>query len=291
VPDVDIRPLRTDDVVAAQATAYNALREAGKHYGWEMPELDDESRERGRRRILHALTHDPDGSFVADRDGEIVGVSLATRRGPLWFLSLLAVSTSVQSQGVGRRLLDAAMKTLDGMGALCASSDPKALRRYRRAGFDLIPAYEATGPIDRSLIPAVDGVRPGSYDDDREFVEDVAMLQRGAPHGPDLGYFQALGNPLFVCDTSAGRGYVCCAPHGVSVLGATSPEVAARLMWTAIAESTKPLDLMWISRDQQWAIDVALDARLSLRPGGSRCVRPHPAMGPMSPYLPSGLWG
>ena len=291
MPDFDVRPLRIYDVAAAQAAAYNALRDAGKNYGWEMPELDDESRQRGQRRISHALTHDPEGSFVADRDGEIVGVALATRRGPLWFLSLLAVSTSVQSQGIGRRLLDASMRTLDGMGALCASSDPKALRRYRRAGFDLIPAYQATGTIDRSVIPIADGVRPGSYDDDRDFVEDIALFQRGAPHGPDLEYFQTLGNTLFVADTSAGRGYVVCVPHGVAVLGATSPEVAARLMWTAIAEATKPLELMWISHDQQWAVDVALDARLSLRLGGSRCVRSHPGMGPMSPYLPSGVWG
>jgi hypothetical protein len=177
------------------------------------------------------------------------------------------------------------------MGALCASSDPKALRRYRRAGFDLIPAYQATGTVDRSLIPAVSDVRLGSYDGDREFVEDIARLQRGALHGPDLSYFELLGHALFVADSPAGRGYVVAAPHGVSVLGATSPEIAAQLLWTAIAEATKPLELMWISHDQQWAIDVALDARLSVRPGGSRCVRPRPKMGPMSPYLPSGLWG
>lgn len=42
--DVDVRPLRIDDVVAAQAAAYNALRDAGKNYGWEMPELDDDAR-------------------------------------------------------------------------------------------------------------------------------------------------------------------------------------------------------------------------------------------------------
>ncbi|HXR43076.1 MAG TPA: hypothetical protein VN738_11765, partial [Acidothermaceae bacterium] len=33
--DVDVRPLRIDDVVAAQAAAYNALRDAGKNSGWE----------------------------------------------------------------------------------------------------------------------------------------------------------------------------------------------------------------------------------------------------------------
>lgn len=291
--DIEIRDLRDDDVAAAQLTAYHSLRNAGLAYGWETPELDDAVRERGQRRIRHAAQHDPEGAFVADRGGQIVGVSLATRRGPLWFLSLLAVATEVQSQGVGRRLLDASLATFDKVGMLCASSDPKALRRYRRAGFDLVPAYVAEGTVDRSLLPTSKGVREGSYDDDRDFVESIASAQRGAPHGPDLDYFAQLGNRLFVTDSARGRGYVVTGPYGVSVLGATTPEAAAAVLWTALAEATKPVELLWLSRDQQWAIDVALDARLAVRPGGSRCVReqdPH-RLGPMSPYLPSGLWG
>lgn len=291
--DIEIRSLRDDDVAAAQLTAYHSLRNAGLAYGWETPELDDDVRARGQRRIRHAAQHDSEGAFVADRGGEIVGVSLATRRGPLWFLSLLAVATDVQSQGVGRRLLDASLSTFDKVGMLCASSDPKALRRYRRAGFDLVPAYVAEGVVDRSLLPSSNGVREGSFDDDRDFVEAVASEQRGAPHGPDLDYFAQMGNRLFVIDTTRGRGYVVTGPYGVSVLGATMPDAAAAVLWTALAEATKPVELLWLSRDQQWAIDVALDARLSVKPGGSRCVRerdPH-RLGPMSPYLPSGLWG
>src|SRR5665213_2616385 len=109
--DIDVRPLAADDIPAAQETAYNALRDAGKRYGWEMPELDDDVRARGLGRLRHGLKHDPAGSWVADRAGDIVGIGVATRRGPLWFLSLLAVATSVQSQGIGRRLLDATMLT------------------------------------------------------------------------------------------------------------------------------------------------------------------------------------
>jgi predicted N-acetyltransferase YhbS len=294
--DIEIRSLRDGDVAAAQLTAYHALRNAGLAYGWETPELDDAVRERGQRRIRHAARHDPDGAFVADRGGEVVGVSLATRRGPLWFLSLLAVATDVQSQGVGRRLLDASLTTFDKVGMLCASSDPKALRRYRRAGFDLVPAYVARGTVDRSLLPSSNGVREGAFDDDRDFVEAIASAQRGAPHGADLDFFAQSGSRLFVADSRRGRGYVVTGTHGVSVLGATSPEAAAAVLWTALAEAAeaaKPVELAWLSRDQQWAIDVALDARLSVRPGGSRCVREREShrLGPMSPYLPSGLWG
>jgi hypothetical protein len=208
----------------------------------------------------------------------------------LWFLSLLAVATDAQAQGIGRGLIDATLRTLDDAGAICASDDPKALRRYRGAGFDLIPCYEAKGTLDRALLPAVSGVRSGSFDDDRDFIEDIAVLQRGAPHGPDLDFFAGVGRSVFVTDSPAGRGYVVCTEQGFGVLAATSPTAAQSLMWTALAEATEDkVELLWLRHDQQWAVDVALAARLTLRPTGSFCVRG--AVGPMAPYIPNGAFG
>ncbi|MEO6712722.1 MAG: GNAT family N-acetyltransferase [Mycobacteriales bacterium] len=287
---VEIRPLEADDAGPAWQMAYTSLRLAGRSYGWEMPELTDDIRERGRRRVLHCLTHDLDGAFVAERDGAIVGVSLATRRDSLWFLSLLAVDTEIQAQGVGGQLLDASLRTLGTAGTICASDDPKALRRYRRAGFDLLPGFEAKGALDRSLLPAVRDVVEGSYADDRDMIEEVAWLQRDAPHGPDLDFFADSGRALFVTNSARGRGYVVCADAGPAVLAATTAPAAEALLWTALAETTADeLDVLWLRHDQQWALDVLLDARLSLRPSGSFCVRG--AVGPMSPYIPSGALG
>jgi predicted N-acetyltransferase YhbS len=287
---VDIRPLRAADIDAARDTAYSSLREAGRHYGWEMPELDDVSRARWQRRLRHGVVHDPDGSWVAERDGEVVGVGVATRRGAFWFLSLLAVRTSLQGKGLGQRLLNAALATYENAGAICASDDPKALRRYRLAGFDLLAAYEASGVIQRSLLPAVTGVRDGSYQDDRELVEEVAVKQRGGPHGPDLDFFAAEGWPLFVTESSAGTGYVVARPASLVVLGASSAEAASRLLWTALAHmDAGKAEVAWLSPSQQWALDVALAARLSLRSTGSVCRRG--ATGPLAPYIPNGAFG
>lgn len=285
-----LRPLDDAAVPAAHDMSNDALRDAGPAYGWELPAVDEAARARGLRRIRHVLQHDPGGAWVAELDGEVVGVALATRRGPLWFLSTLAVSTAVQSRGVGRRLLEAAMGTFAGTGAICSSSDPKALRRYRRAGFDLLPCLEAHGPIDRSLLPAVPDVRPGSFDDDRGLVEQVALRQRGAAYGPDLDVEAASSRGLLVTDTAAGRGYVVVGERGPRMLAATTRQAAASLLWTALAEApAHPLELMWLTHDQAWAVDVALDARLSLKPAGAVCVAG--PVGPMSPYLPSGSWG
>lgn len=287
--DVTIRPMRAADIAVAFDISHTALAEAGRVYGWETRELDDAGRARGERRLVHALRHDPGGAFVAVRGDDVVGMSVAIRRGALWFLSLLFVATDMQARGIGRRLLDAAMTTLGQSGAMCASSDPKALRRYWRAGFELQPCFEMKGQLDRALVPVAGRVREGAYARDGDLVEAVVTAMRGAPYGPDLELFASEDRPLFVVDSGSERGFVICADAGVVSLGATSPAAAARLLWTAFAEAPGPLDVLWISHDQQWAIDVALEARLEPRLVGSRCVKD--VDGAMSPYLPSGLWG
>jgi len=288
---VTIRQLTEQDIPAAQQVSYDALREAGQQYGWTMPELDEISRARSEQRIRHCLTHDPDGAFVAELAGEIVGTGLATVRGDQWFLSLLAVSTQLQGQGAGRQLLEATMRTLHGPGVICASDDPKALRRYRSAGFELQPVYEARGVVDRSRLRSVAGVRQGSYDADRDLVEEVATALRGAPHGPDIDFFADMGLELFVIDSGAGRGYVVCREAGPAVLGATSDEAASQLLWTALAHSKTQGEVTvgWLSARQQWALDVLLETHLAVRPRGSRCLRG--GVGPMAPYVPNGAFG
>lgn len=295
-PDsVAIRPMTDADVPTARAVAWDALVEAGRRYGWGMPPVDDTIRARGEAQFRHLRRTDPDGLAVADHDGEVVGVAVATRRGPLWFLSLLTVAPSLQAQGVGRRLLDTVSATRSGLAALCASDDPKALRRYRRAGFDLHPGYEAKGSLDRGVLPAGTSLRDGSYDDDRDLVESVATALRGAGHGADLDWWAAGGCRLIVADGPGGRGYAVCGEAGPVVLGASTPGAATRLLWGALAEATADeMDVNWLTAGQQWALDVVLAARLALRPSGSVCrsgVGPSGAPPPWAPYLPSGSLG
>jgi hypothetical protein len=55
---------------------------------------------------------------------------------------------------------------------------------------------------------------------------------------------------------------------------------------TAPAGSTAIV--MFLSAAQQWALRVALDARLPLSPDGPLCVRGAP--GPLAPWVPSGMY-
>jgi len=171
---------------------------------------------------------------------------------------------------------------------ICSSEDPRALRRYGTAGFTLLPAYRARGTVDRALLPAVDGVREGSWDDDRDLVEQVALQVRGAPLGLDVEAYAGAGARLLLVDGPAGRGYAVPFGHSVRPVAATTPEAARRLFVAGLAELAGEVTVDFVTAEQQWAVRVLLELRLPFRPADSLCVRGFRTTGP---YLPSGALG
>jgi GNAT superfamily N-acetyltransferase len=280
---VVIRPLTADDVPRGQEITYSALSSLDARMARPVQDLTDEIVVRSRARITHLLRTDPDSAWVAEVDGVAAGVALALVREGMWFLSLLMVDPAFQGQNVGRKLLDASLTTATDRSWIMSTDDSRAVRRYQRAGFALHPSYTAAGPPDRSRLPAVQGVR--DYDDDRETLDSVTRAVRGAAMGPEVDYFLELGNRILVVP---GKGFAVLRPVGTTWLGATDEQTARDLLWSAIAEASEPLEVDWLTADQQWAIDVALDAGLRLRAGASLALRGQPTM---SPYLPCGAFG
>ena len=61
--------------------------------------------------FVHMLKTDPEGSFVAqDSKGKLVGVTMSLIREDEWYLALLFVDPTLQSKGLGQKLLDKAMR-------------------------------------------------------------------------------------------------------------------------------------------------------------------------------------
>ncbi|MCU1595913.1 MAG: family N-acetyltransferase [Frankiales bacterium] len=275
-----LRPLLPEDVPAARLVANAALAPL-----LPLPEETPENVARGELRISHLQRTDPGSCWAAEQDGRLVGFAVALVREGMWFLSLLMVDPGYQSRGLGKQLLDAALSTATDRSWILATVDPPALRRYRRAGFDLVPCLTAGGTVDRALLPAVDGVREGTWQADGSFVDDVVRSIRGAGMTPDLPYLDELGCRLFVTVD----GFAVLRKAGLMFLGARTPASAQKLLWTALAESPMPIEIDWLAHDQQWAVDVCLDARLPLLKGeGHLFLRGQP---PMSPYLPGGALG
>ena len=291
--DVAVRPMTGDDVQDAAEVGRVALDELAA----QPRPADAERLAWVQGRAAHVLRHDPDGSWVAEHDGTVVGVALATVRGDLWFLSLLAVRRDLQGTGVGRRLLDAALTTSVGCtrAALLASGHPGALRRYLSAGFALEPALEARGRLRAAGSTAV-GVRETDVDRSRDLLEAVDAQVRGVTRGPDWELLRATpGRRVLVVDEEDARqGYALLRDESVDVVAAAEVDVARRLLTSALATlASRDGDVERVhslTARQGWAHEVAVDAGLTLRPGSTVCTR-GAATSAATPYLAHGAVG
>jgi GNAT superfamily N-acetyltransferase len=280
-----------DDVDAAEHVsdeASYALNAATQRIDWPPAARRDPSRRAvWRHRCEHLIEHDPGGCWIAEDDTGPVGMATSLRRESWWGLSSYFVLPRAQGTGMGRGLLDAALGHAAGTerGTICASHDPKAYRRYRRAGFTMHPAVLSWGVVDRTAIPALRRVRDGSTAD-AGWCDEVDRRTRGAGHGVDHELLRS-DYSMIVIDDAAGRGYCYLLPKGGAyLLAATDELTAAELLWESLARSTDDPECRYFfaTAEQQWAIDVALDARLEIHGLGYVAYR---GMAPATPYLPS----
>lgn len=273
----------TGDVEGVVALAEVAFVDLDRRHG--RPERPPRRGPGQLARHTHLLATDPDGQWVAEDGDALVGAACALRREGLWGLSLLVVRPGTQGVGVGGRLLDAALRTArDATGAIIVSSDdPRAIRRYARAGFDLAPTLSASGTV-RADAPARPGtVREGTLDD-LPLTARVDHAVREAARPADLAVAMEMGVRLLVADD----GYVLLRESQVLGLAALDTTSAADLLRAALLELDPAEDasVRWLTEAQQWAVGVLLDAGLDLRPSGPVCTRG--AIGPLVPYLPTG---
>jgi hypothetical protein len=171
-----------------------------------------------------------------------------------------------------------------------ASPDPRALRRYGRAGFALYPCYAAEGFPDLSEAPAGLGVREGDWERDTELLEALVAQRRGAPYGPDVAFLRRSDARLLIRSgpTPDDRAACLLRRGKVPMVAAASEAAARRVLWSALAEAPGEVSLAYLTGDQHWAIDVTLAARLPLKLCDTLCVR---GMRPPAPYLPTGVLG
>jgi GNAT superfamily N-acetyltransferase len=239
-----------------------------------------------RERALHLLRHDAGGCWVADNGTALLGVATSLRREGLWGLSSFAVHPAAQDGGIGRTLLEAALRHSEGClrGMICCSADPRAARRYRHAGFTLHPAMALTGRVDRAALPVMEHVREGSAAD-TALLDSLDRLTRGAGHGVDHELLVRQYR-LVVLDRPKGSGYCYIRPGGVYLLAASNRRTAQQLLWEAMASAgEEPMTVANLTADQEWALDVGLAAGLRVRNQGYVALRHMKA--PVA-YVPSG---
>ncbi len=284
----DVRPLAAADAEAVYEVQVEAFRELDRRLGLGYPDAPADP-EPGRRRIRHLAGTDPGGAWVAvDDGGSVTGAALALVREGLWGLSLLVVRPDRQSSGVGSELMRRSLAYGDDArgGVILATEDPRALRTYWRAGFTPRPVFDASGPVrHRPAMPQ--GVRTGSWPEDRDVVDAAGRFVRGASHALDLPNYLRAANELLVHEAG---GFAVHDGTQVRMLAALDERAATDLLRAVLhrAKEGEDVHVDFLDARQDWAIDVVLEAGLDLRGSGGTFVRGD--VGPMRPYLPSGAY-
>jgi GNAT superfamily N-acetyltransferase len=285
-----IRPMRPEDVVAAERVSDEGFYELDSRNrradGPPPARRSDRHREVWIERTTHLVQHDPGGCWVAEDDTGIVGIATSFRRETLWCLATYAVLPRRQGQGIGKPLMAAAMEH----GRSCtrrmlsASSDAKAVRIYRQAGFDLHPQMYLTGRVDRATIPVLEKVRDGSAGD-VDLMDSLDRGARGAGHGVDHELMLRSWR-LLVSDSTTGSGYAYLDERGrLGLLAASNRRTATRLLWAALAEGPEVASVPHVTAANQWVLDVCFAARLELHQEGYLGLH---GMKPPAPYVHNG---
>ncbi|OKI08297.1 hypothetical protein A6A06_34085 [Streptomyces sp. CB02923] len=136
-----------------------------------------------------------------------------------------------------------------------------------------------TGTVDRSALPAVDGLREGRPDD-VGWMDRLDRDLRGAGRGPDHG--RLLGtHRLVVSRDRTAPGYVYLDERGRAVLlAARRTGTARRLLWEAPAASYGDTLVNCITTPNEWAVDIGLAAGLIIGQEGYLAVRGMPVPAP-----------
>jgi ribosomal protein S18 acetylase RimI-like enzyme len=139
--DPTYRRARREDLPAMRLTQGLALRDLAAHEGRDAPYMPLDDQPTPLMRYL--ARRQPDLSWVATRDGQLLGFSQGFVHGDLWFLSNLFVHPNAQGVKIGAGLLDrclqAGLRRGATVRAVSSSNDLSAQALYARAG--MIPRF------------------------------------------------------------------------------------------------------------------------------------------------------
>jgi ribosomal protein S18 acetylase RimI-like enzyme len=292
---VTLRPMTDADVAGAVVAFDSGFLAMRARYGLPITgnSLQDERRRQERTR--HFLTTDPGGSWVADDEGAIVGMSQSFVRENYWMLSQLGTVPGQQGRGLGRELLRLALSHGDpsSPGTIQCSRDPKAMALYASFGFTLHPVVAAWGTMRPGSVTRGQGVVRYEPEDvldaHLDIVSAIDRHVRGSARMIDIqSMLSQPGNRLLLLGE---RAYAVAKDERIVTLGGRDEEAAALVLRTMLAEApgNEIIEVNWLTSAQQWAIRVLTQAGIELVPYGPVMVRG--MAGPPSPYIPSGGYG
>ena len=292
---VTFRRMTDADVTAAVAAFDSSLLAMLARHGLPVTgnSIQDERRRQDRTR--HFLETDPEGSWVAEDAGTVVGLSQSFVREGYWMLSQLGTVPGRQGLGVGRELLGLALSHGDpgSPGTIQCSRDPKAMALYTGFGFVLHPVVAAWGAMRPGAVERPPEVRRHEPDEvgQRE-LDVVAAIDRTVRRSArTVDVVAMLAQPGTRLLLHADQAYAIAKDERIVTLGARQEESATLVLRAMLAEAPpgETIEINWLTSAQQWAICEVVRAGIELQPYGPVMVRGMD--GPPSPYIPSGGFG
>jgi ribosomal protein S18 acetylase RimI-like enzyme len=292
---VAFRPMTEADVPAAVAAFDSGFLAMRARYSLPVTgnTIQDERRRQDRTR--HFLHTDPEGSWVAEDEGTVVGMSQSFVREDYWTLSQLGTLPGRQGRGLGRELLRLALSHGDPQspGTIQCSRDPKAMALYTSYGFVLHPVVAAWGAMRPGAVerpPEVLRFEPEQVTErELDVVTAIDREVRGSARAVDI--VSMLAPPGHRLLLHAEDGYAVAKDDRIVTLGARDQTSATLVLKAMLAEvpAGETIEINWLTSAQQWAISVVVEAGIELQPYGPVMVRGMD--GPPSPYIPSGGYG
>ena len=110
---IQYRPARAEDFVRADALVVASINDLTQRHGFGKI-----ASPRPPQFQLFSLQDDPDGLWVAEDAGEMVGFAWSWVCGDLWFLAQFFVSPTQQGGGIGNELIKRTWEPAREKGAL-----------------------------------------------------------------------------------------------------------------------------------------------------------------------------
>jgi GNAT superfamily N-acetyltransferase len=166
---ITIRRATPDDSRATYDVVGEATAHLAQTRGWAPTQRPATPTERFLAFRTSALRHDPDGFWVAEADGALVGFGIAVQREHVWYLAALHVRPAFQARGIGAELIRTALAAARPGSLLTVGTDarnPVSNALYGRFGM-----FPETPLVEISGVP---------------WASDTAILRAGAPSQDEL---------------------------------------------------------------------------------------------------------
>jgi GNAT superfamily N-acetyltransferase len=158
---VTYRPGTERDFLATWSVFTEAADDLASKSGWPVVMRPQAPPARFLAFRRSAVAHDPEGFWVAEAAGEVVGFGIAVQREQVWYLAALHVRPPHQSEGVGRQLVRRCLAIARGDSLLTVGADarnPVSNALYGRFGmFPQVALLELSGPV--AAAPSVGALR------------------------------------------------------------------------------------------------------------------------------------